>query len=299
MLTAEAKPTGTRALEAGDELVPGLYAWQLLGAGRRFETWLAWSSSLWSHVTVKLPRPHCNDESTQRALVNEATTAGALSHPSIQRLLQDRTDEALPSVVYEYVEGPPLDAILAEQGAFAPGDVVRLGMQLAAALHYLHGRGIVHMDLKPSNIVVREGRAVLLDFDIARPIGTHSSGRKPRGSPPFMAPEQIRCEPSAPSMDLYALGAILYEAAANVPAFEPHEEHGERVYPQLDGPPVALRTIAPTVPPPLEAAILRLLDLEPHSRPHNAAAVLSLLEGALDAGEERLWPAWADDLLAA
>ena len=105
-------------------------------------------------------------------------------------------------------------------------------MQIASVLHYLHGEGVVHLDLKPTNVVLMDGRPVLLDFDIARPVGARGSGAKPRGSAAFMAPEQIRCESAAPSMDLFALGAVLYEAATNTPAFEPVGEGLNRFYPQ-------------------------------------------------------------------
>src|SRR5204862_7503061 len=117
-------------------------------------------------------------------------------------------------------------------------------------------------------------------------------GAKPRGSAPFMAPEQIGCESAAPSMDLFALGAVLYEAATNTPAFEPVGEGLDRFYPQLEGDPAP-----PNLPACLEAAILRLLERDPDKRPPTAAAALALLAGALPDGEEGVWPGWADALL--
>ena len=294
MQAAEAESWG---FATGDEIAPGLYAWQLLGDGRRFETWLAWASALWSHVTVKLPHPGFVDEQTCRALANEAVIVGDLAHPSIQRLLAVELGSARPHLVYEYVEGPPLDALIGEQRSLGADDVARLGMQLAAALHYVHGRGIVHLDLKPSNVVIREGRAIVLDFDIARRIGTRGSGRKPRGSPPFMAPEQIRCEPASPSMDLFALGATLYEAATGSAAFAISGDGPDRVYPQLTDPPLGVRTLARDVPSGLESVIELLLQGDPARRPATAAAALALLKQALPHDEEALWPWWADELL--
>jgi serine/threonine protein kinase len=145
---------------------------------------------------------------------------------------------------------------------------------------------------------LRDGRAILLDFDIARRVGERGSGRKPRGSPPFMAPEQVRCEPAAPSMDIFALGAVLYEAATGEPAFAPSGESAERVYPQLDAAPPPPTTLAPSVSPATGNAIERLLALDPRDRPASASAALALLAAALAPGEEGLWPEWAGPLLS-
>jgi serine/threonine protein kinase len=284
--------TDTWSLSAGDEIVPGIYAWALLGDGKRFETWLAWSARHWTAVTVKLPHPGALTSRTRAALAHEAETIARLAHPSVQRLLEAHVDAALPHLVYEYVEGPTLAQLLEEEGQLAPDDVVRLGMQIASVLHYLHAEGVVHLDLKPTNVVLMDGRPVLLDFDIARPVGARGSGAKPRGSAAFMAPEQIRCEAAAPSMDLFALGAVLYEAATNTPAFEPVGEGLDRFYPQLEHDPAP-----PHLPPRLEAAVLRLLDRDPDRRPPTAAAALALLAEALPDGEEGVWPAWAAALL--
>ena len=218
----EGEPTSTWGFAPGDPIVPDLFAWDLLGSGRRHETWLAWSVSRWNHVVVKLPRQDSIVRSTREALEREAAIAGALSHPSIVRMLEAKVDltDQLPYVVYEYVEGPTLDQALGMYGALAPPDAIRLGMQVASALHYLHGKGFVHLDLKPGNLGLRDGRAVLLDFDIALPIGVCRSEARPRGTPAYMAPEQVRCLPADPSMDLWALGAVLYETVTDAQAFD-------------------------------------------------------------------------------
>jgi eukaryotic-like serine/threonine-protein kinase len=282
---------------AGDGIVPGLFAWAVLGTGRRYETWLAWSLSRWSAVVVKMLRKDSLTGSARRGLAREAGIAGTLSHPSIARLLEARVgeQEALPHIIYEYVEGPTLDAVM-QEGPLAPSDVIRLGMQVAAALHYLHGRGVVHLDVKPGNIAIRDGRAILMDFDIALPTGAVRSRTKPRGTPCYMAPEQVRCLPASPSMDLWALGAVLYEAATGQVAFDVGEGP-DRAYPQLTQPPGPLRVRNPRIPQALENVITALLQRDPARRPPTAVAVLAILAASLPAGEEGLWPAWADRLV--
>ncbi|HEV2896104.1 MAG TPA: serine/threonine-protein kinase [Actinomycetota bacterium] len=286
----------------GHELAPGLLAWALLGDGRRCETWLAWDLGRWCPVAVKLPRPGQQGRAVA-ALAQEAEVAARTAHPGIRRLLESRLDQPLPQLVFEYVEGPTLDDALDEDGPFHPVDVLLVGMQLAAALGHLHGRGLAHLDVKPGNVVLREGRPVLIDLGLARPVGEAPVGRHRRGSPPWMAPEQVRRLPASPGMDLFALGAVLFELATGTQAFDP-ADHGpaERRWPQLAGPPPRASSRNPEVPPALDLAVATLLTTDPDDRPAAAGQVLALLAGAMpaDADEaDRLWPIWATGRLDA
>jgi serine/threonine protein kinase len=218
------EPEPSRSWAAGQELAPGLLAWVLLGDGRRCETWLAWDLGRCCPVAVKLPRPGPGATRAVTALAQEAQVGGATAHPGIRRLLEARLDQSLPHLVFEYVEGPTLDDALADDGPFHPVDVLLTGMQLAAALGHLHGRGLAHLDLKPGNVVLRDGRPVLIDLGLARPVGEPPAGGHRHGSPPWMAPEQVRRHPASPGMDLFALGAVLYELATGTQAFEPLDE---------------------------------------------------------------------------
>jgi serine/threonine protein kinase len=272
----------------GETVVTGLRAWALLGGGRRCETWLAWSTAWWMPVVLKLPRPALvADPQTRGDLANEAEVTAGLAHPGVQRRYAAVLDADLPYLLSEYVEGPTLDTSLAQDGPLAPAEVALLGMQLAGALRYLHGRGIVHLDLKPSNVCLRDGRPVVIDFGIARAAGTRRRAGAPRGSAPFMSAEQCRDDPATPAADLFALGALLFEAATGDHAFHPRRLGTEWLYPQLAG----------TGPEPLPGAlgevIGRLLEPEPARRPADATAVLWALAATLPPGAE-LWPAWLD-----
>lgn len=287
----------------GTELIPGYFAWDLLGLGRRFEMWIAWCRDRLTPVCIKVPRRDQLDRATINALGREAKAASSMSHPAIPRVFALDLEAPVPYLVYEFIEGKPLSHVLEDDGAYDANDVVLLGLQLAAVLRHVHGRGFVHLDVKPSNVTMRNDRAILLDFDIALPIGGRRSRSRPRGTPAYMAPEQIQCEPAHPSMDLFALGTVLYEAATSIRPFDPIDiasstgEESDRlpIFRQLTYPIPPLGGAAPHLPPPLVGVIERLMAFAPADRPESAAAVIRSLQAALPAGSEGLWPPWVVD----
>jgi serine/threonine protein kinase len=290
------------AFVPGEEMAPGLRAIALLGDGRRCETWLAWDVARWTAVAVKLPHPDELDGGRAvAALERERAAVAGIAHPGVQRLLDARLDATPPHLVFEYLEGPTLAQVLDEDGPFNRIDVILIGTQLAAALAYLHERlGLVHLDLKPGNVVLRDGRAVLIDLGIAGAPGEVPARGRQRGSPAYMAPEQIRGAPAAPQMDLFALGLVLYELVTNVAPYD-RDGDADGTEPQLLGHPAKRPAdLSPGLPERLDALIWRLLDPAPEARPPSARAVLAELVEALPAGadeEDRPWPAWATRLL--
>lgn len=259
---------------AGEPLLPGLLAWTQLGDGVRRETWLAWSVRHWTAVAVKLPRPGLvREEGLRESLRHEARLLRQVHHPAFQRLLHDGSGDAVPHLVLEYAEGPSLDVLL-DEALLSLADVVLLGTHLSAALHYLHGIGLVHRDLKPENIVIRSGWPVILDLGLAERVGTPALPGPPEGSDGYRAPEQERGEPASPAMDLYALGVVLTEAATGEPGGE------------LSG-----------LPAGIAGLLRRLTHPVPRQRPPSAAALLALLHAVLPEDEATPWPDWADRAL--
>lgn len=290
--------TSTWEVGEGEELVPGCFAWDLLGVGRRFETWIAFCTDRLVPVCVKVPRQDRLDIRTIDALTREHRIVSDLDHPSVPRLFAIDLQADRPYLVYEFIEGKPLSYMLEDDGPFDANATILLGLQLGAVLRHVHRRGYVHLDLKPANITIRNGRPILLDFDIALPTGDRRSQTTPRGTVHYMGPEQIRCEPAHPSMDLFALGAVLFEAFTGARAFEfdscsrSTTDSLPTTFPQLTQATPDVARFVPDVEPALVAVINRLLAADPIDRPVDADATIAELEAALPDGAEPLWPSW-------
>jgi eukaryotic-like serine/threonine-protein kinase len=277
-------PQGLRYLP-GERIVSGLQACDPLGGTELTERWLAWSAGLWSHVVVELPRDeHAEDLCVVRRLAREARLLRRLRHPSLPRLLHDAHDHPVPHLVLEHGWDVTLERAIVADGPLHPGDVVRLGLRLASCLHHVHAEGLVHLGIQPGQIGVRDEHPVLLGLGTAR----RSGGPRPPISedPGYQAPERCLGARPDPRMDLFSLGAVLYELATGRPPF-PAEEPA----------PVRARALRPRLPLDLDVAIHALLEHDPGRRPQTALDVLRLLVTALSGGEARAWPAFADALL--
>ncbi len=246
-----------------------------LGAGGMASVFLARDDELGRAVAVKLLAEHLTyDEGTRARFVREARLAAALAHPNIVTIFDAGDEGARPYIVMEYVEGQTLADRL-RAGPLAPGVAIDVGMQVCAGLAHAHAGALVHRDVKPQNLLVRaDGVVKIADFGIAR-LG-HSTRVTEvgtvLGTAAYLAPEQAAGEEVTAAADIYALGAVLYQALAGRPPYS-FETLAELVVRQATEPPTPLREIAPTVPVALERVVLRCLERSPHARPESAAEV--------------------------
>jgi serine/threonine protein kinase len=265
-MTTETTETteSTRDLDPGHPLLPGLLAWELLGGGSHCESWLAWSEDLWSPVVVKLPRPaEVHDADVWEDLVLEARAHARIRHPGFQRLWLAELEADVPHLVLEYVEGPSL-ATLHDQAALTVPDVVLLALQMASSLRHLHRHHLVHLDVKPGNAVVRNGRAVLLDLGSVTPAGRVFGGLDAPGTTAYMAPELLDEGVVTTAADVFALGSTLGELLEAAPAL-----------------------------PGVDALVARMTDPRPEARPE-VDEVLVVLHAELASAGSSPWPDWAD-----
>ncbi|MEO3470230.1 bifunctional serine/threonine-protein kinase/universal stress protein [Roseomonas sp. CAU 1739] len=197
-----------------------------------------------------------------------------LSGAHVPRFIAMGGFEAHPYIVMERIQGTPLSARLRE--APMPADeVARIGAAIADALDDLHHQHVVHLDVKPANILFREtGEAVMVDFGLAHheqlPDLMAEEFRLPYGTVPYMAPEQALGIRNDPRSDIFALGAVLYQyATADLPFGEP--QHLRGVKRRLWRDPVPPRRKRPAIPPWLQEVILRCLEVKPDRRYPTAA----------------------------
>lgn len=271
----DARPTWEPA--EGEELVPGWLAWELLGRGHRCETWLAWSVDRWCTGAVKLARPHQVDHPRARdTLRREARALRGNPHPALPRLFTDGSRSPHPHLVLGYVDGPALDELVEENGVLDPAPTALLGLQLLGALVAVHARGLVHLDLKPDNVMVDEGRPVLVDFGSSRRVGARRARDEPIGTPGYQAPDLEEGARPALSHDVFGVGACLAEAMTGLRPDRSAAHPAER-WP-LDG----------LADGPVPAVVRSMLAEEPGDRP-TVAEALTLLAAALPEDSEP-WP---------
>lgn len=199
------------------EIAPGYRVNALLRSSSVLDVYDCWSVQRRCRCVVKTIRPdRANEVRVQRRLLREGRILRRLAHPHIVRVY-DVLERPRTAVVLETLGGATLSHLLQlSPRGFGPADVAVLGMQLCSALQYLHSNGILHLDLKPSNIVVDNGQAKVLDLDIARPPGR---GRG-EGTRQYMAPEQVRRGFLTAATDVWAIGAVLFQAATGKLPFE-------------------------------------------------------------------------------
>ncbi len=206
-----------------------------IGAGGMGVVFLAHDEQLERDVAIKvLPPGTLADEASRKRFRKEALSLAKLNHPNIATIHDFDSADQTDFLVTEYIAGESLDKKLAA-GALSSKEVVRLGLQLAQGLGAAHAQGIIHRDLKPANLrLTTDRRLKILDFGLAQFV--HPEGdlavtasltlsQQITGTLPYMAPEQLRGEPSDRRTDIWAAGAVLYELAT-----------GKRPFPETHGP---------------------------------------------------------------
>lgn len=273
-------------LAEGAEIAPGRFVVEPLGGGRRYEAYLAWDDRLLALTVAKLLRPdRVADDASLRALEREAAFLSGLAHPVLVRSFDVVLDGPYPHVLLEYLDGASLRALLRRPGALPLEQLLPVAASVAAALHYLAGEQVVHLDVKPANVVVGLPPR-LVDLGSARTFEQAARRRRPIGTTAYMAPEQCepggRAGPIGAAADVWGLGATLYHALAGRPPFEPVpdlpvEAAAEERYPQVAA---QAEPLPRGTPAGLGELVLDMLAPDPAVRPP-AAEVAERLEDVL------------------
>lgn len=262
-----------------EEIVPGRYAVDMLGGGIRAEAWLAWDTTLHAIVVMKLLRPNFVDsERARRAMAREVRALKRLAHPAIVRMFDYSLDGERPFIVLESLDGPRVSTLLRNFGVLTPEQLVPLGLEVASALAYLHKLDLVHMDVKPKNIIM-SATPKLIDLGMVRPLAEVRDLTTPVGTTAYMSPEQSQDETIAtfgPPGDVWGLGVTLYEAASLEMPFSKSTE--EDVYPQVHEQP---KPLPRKVPVAIARIIMSTLAYDPAERP-SATDLAAELEGLVE-----------------
>ena len=260
-----------RALGPGARLAEGIEVIAHLARSNVLDVYDAWCARRGCRVAVKALRPdRLRDAGARRALLREGRLLRRLAHPHLVRAYELRDDER-PVVVLETLRGATLGAMLA-QSRLSPAETAQLGLQLGSALRYLHGERLVHLDVKPSNVIAHAGVAKLIDLSIAHRPGPVKPGL---GTWCYLAPEQARGEHSGAAADVWGLGATLHEALTGHPAFD---EDDDAEFPCLERRAEPIRRHRPRAPRALAEALDAALAPAPGDQP-----TLDALLDALDA----------------
>jgi len=258
----------------------------LLGVGGMARVYRGVDTRLKRYVAIKvIDFSHQHDTSYVTRFEREAQMIAQLTHPNVVPLYRYGEIDGFLYMVMQYIDGSDLHTVLSgyrNDGEFMePEDVLHISREMCQALDYVHSKGVIHRDVKPSNILLdKEGRAYLSDFGLALNTEIGTLGEI-FGSPQYISPEQTVSSAKAEARsDLYSLGVILYEIFTGRLPFE-DKDPIEQAMKHLNQPVPPPRSLRPEISPRVEAVILKVLAKNPEDRYPSGAALFKALSGAL------------------
>jgi serine/threonine-protein kinase len=242
-----------------------------MGSGGMGTVWRAHDRVLGRDVAVKLLHDGLAADTTfAERFRHEALAAAKLTHPNIVAVFDTGEHEGVPYIVMELVGGPSLHAVLTDHGALPVQEVARIGAAVCGALAHAHGRGLIHRDMKPANVLLDEGshEPKVADFGIAK--GLEDSGGLTRtggliGTAAYLSPEQVSGQPATPASDVYAVGCLLYACLTGDPPFGGTTPVAIAMR-HLNEPVHPVQSRRPDVPDALAKVVHRALEKEPSRR---------------------------------
>ncbi len=258
---------------------------RLIGAGGMGVVFKAFDTELHRPVAIKVLVPYlAGSGPARKRFAREARAAAAIVHEHVVPIHNVETERDTPLLVMQYIAGESLQSRIDRTGPLETCEILRIGMQIASGLSAAHQQGLVHRDVKPSNVLLEQGieRALITDFGLARATDDATltrSGVHP-GTPQFMSPEQAQGEPVDARSDLFSLGSVLYTMCTGRPPFR--AESTLSVLRRIaDDEPRRIRQLNPNIPEWLCAIVQKLMAKAPADRYSCAADVAALLEQCL------------------
>jgi len=253
---------------------------QLLGEGAMGIVWKAYDTVLRRYVALKLlSSSFRKTKDMHERFLREARAAGAIQHANIVTVYDLGEAEGQLYIAMELVEGRDLSDMIVLRDPLALERKLDITIEVLTGLHFAHQRGVIHRDVKPSNVrVMPDGRVKIMDFGIARLQKADATGSGAIvGTPTYMAPEQITNGAITPATDVFSVGCMLYELLCYQRPFEAESLHGV-LYQVLTTEPRPLRTVAPSIPAALERVVAKAMNKVPHERYESAGQMMSTLQ---------------------
>jgi len=270
-----------------------------LGGGGMSRTYVAMEQALSRRVVVKVLSPELAAGVSVDRFRREIMLAAKLQHPHVVPVLSSGDADGLPWFTMPYVEGESLRARLA-RGTMGIGEITGILRDVARALEFAHGHGVVHRDIKPDNVLLAGSSATVTDFGIAKAISAARTGPEGAtltmagtsiGSPAYMAPEQAAGDPNIDHRsDLYAFGCMAYELLAGRPPFT-GTSPAKLLGAHLGEVPRDVREFRADTPPALADLVMRCLAKDPDERPSQAIDLVRVLDSVTSSGAATAAPA--------
>ncbi|HUQ48179.1 MAG TPA: protein kinase [Gemmatimonadaceae bacterium] len=269
-----------------------------LGGGGMSRVFLATETRLNRKVVVKVLSPDLAAGVNAERFEREIQLAARLQQANIVPLLATGDTEGLPYFTMPFVDGESLRAKLSANGALPISECVSILRDVARALSYAHATGIVHRDIKPDNVLLSHGAAVVTDFGIAKALSESRTGASEPGSlthtgtsigsPAYMAPEQVAGDPNIDHRaDLYSFACMGYELITGDPPFS--GQSPQRVMAaHIAEKPKPIESVRPDVPHDLALIVMRCLEKEPADRPSSADEIVNALSSVTTSGARQL-----------
>jgi serine/threonine-protein kinase len=251
---------------------------EFLGGGMS-HVYRARDTAIGRQVAIKILTPEaCRDPEAKARFLQEARMAGNIEHENIIRIHDYGEEQGRPFIVMEFLVGEDLRHAIRDKHVGDIANRLRIALDIARALEYIHSKKIVHRDIKPDNVHIdRSGKVKLMDFGIAKAEGLHLTRTGfAVGTPYYMSPEQVRGEPATESMDIYAFGILLFELLTGQKPVE--GDTLERLfYAILNEPLKPEPMVEAGAPAPIVDLVLRCTAKRPEGRPGSFAQVIAAL----------------------